>query len=61
MKENRERKLNVRVTDAVLAELTKIAEEETRPVATLISILINEALAARKAKSGDGGLHHAMR
>ena len=50
MKENRERKLNVRVTDAVLAELTKIAEEETRPVATLISILINEALAARKAK-----------
>lgn len=49
MREPRPNALHVRVTAEVLDKLNAIADRERRPVATLIAILVDEALEAREA------------
>lgn len=44
--------LGVRLPDALLAELNKAAEEERRKVSDFVRVLLEDALAARKAAKG---------
>lgn len=51
MPENMTEVASIRMPEAMMEELSKLAEAEKRPVAMLARILLEEALAARARKA----------